>query len=60
MPPLRALFPFMYAGFWINALSGLALLAANASGMLGNPMFYIKIGFVLAAVLLMRMIKGRV
>ncbi|HSC14791.1 MAG TPA: hypothetical protein VLI71_06715 [Gammaproteobacteria bacterium] len=58
--PLRALFPFMYAGFWINALSGLALLAANATGMLANPMFYIKIGFVLAAVLLMRAIKGSV
>jgi hypothetical protein len=56
--PLRGLFPFMYAGFWINAFSGLALLAANATGMLANPMFYIKMGLVLAAVLIMRMIKG--
>src|SRR5688572_23358664 len=60
LAPLRSLFPFMYAGFWINAASGLALLAANATGMLANPMFYLKMGFVLAAVLLMRAIKGAV
>ena len=58
LAPLQALFPFMYAGFWINAASGLALLAANATGMLANPLFYLKIGLVLAAVLLMRGIKS--
>jgi hypothetical protein len=58
--PATRLFPLMYAGFWINAASGLALLAANASGMLSNTMFFVKMGFVAAAVLIMRLIRGRV
>jgi hypothetical protein len=60
LAPLRALFPLMYAGFWINAFSGLALLAASATTMLENQMFYIKMSFVIAAVLIMRVIKTQV
>jgi hypothetical protein len=56
----RKLFPFMYAGFWVNAASGLSLLAANASGMLANPMFYIKIAFILAALVVMHLLRGKV
>jgi hypothetical protein len=50
----------MYVGFWVNALSGLALLAANARGMLGNPMFYVKIAFVIGGVLVMRLLRHAV
>jgi hypothetical protein len=60
LAPLRALFPLMYAGFWINAFSGLVLLAASATTMLENRMFYFKMGFVIVAVLIMRVIKTRV
>ena len=60
LAPVRKLFPLMYAGFWINAFSGLALLAANASGMLSNPLFFIKLGFVAAAILIMRLLRSRV
>jgi hypothetical protein len=60
LAPLRALFPLMYAGFWINAFSGLVLLAASATGMLANQMFYIKMSFVIVAVLIMRVIKTRI
>jgi hypothetical protein len=60
LAPAIELFPLMYAGFWINAASGLALLAANATGMLANPMFFAKLAFVAAAVLIMRVIRGRV
>jgi hypothetical protein len=56
-PTLR-FFPVMYAGFWINALSGLALLAANATGMLANAMFYIKMVFVALAVVCLRLIRN--
>jgi hypothetical protein len=58
--PLGRLFPVMYAGFWVNALSGLALLAANATGMLANPLFYAKLGFVAAGVLVMRLLRRNV
>ena len=60
LAPLNRLFPVMYAGFWVNALSGLALLAANATGMLANPMFYVKIAFVAGGVLVMRLLRRNV
>ena len=58
--PIRKLFPLMYTGFWINALSGVALLAANASGMLTNAMFYIKMVFIVIAVVIMRSMHNTV
>jgi hypothetical protein len=50
----------MYVGFWVNALSGLALLAANATGMLANPLFYVKIAFIAGGVLVMRLLRHSV
>ena len=58
-PTLR-FFPIMYLGFWINALSGLALLAANASGMLANAMFYIKMLLVFLAIICVHLIRNLV
>jgi hypothetical protein len=60
LAPANKLFPVMYVGFWVNALSGLALLAANATGMLTNPMFYAKLIFIAGGVLVMRLLRNRV
>jgi hypothetical protein len=60
LAPLGRLFPLMYVGFWINALSGLALLAANATGMLTNPLFYAKFVFIVGGVLVMRLLRRTV
>lgn len=60
LAPLVKLFPVMYIGFWVNALSGLALLAANASSMLANVMFYFKLGFIALAILGLRLMRNRV
>jgi len=60
LAPLARLFPFMYVGFWVNALSGLALLSANPTGMLGNPLFYVKMGCIVGGVLVMRLLRARV
>ena len=60
LAPLGRLFPIMYVGFWVNALSGLALLAANARGMLGNPLFYVKIAFVVGGIVVMRLLRRAV
>jgi hypothetical protein len=49
--PLIKLFPVMYIGFAINAISGLLLLMANATGMLTMLMFYLKMTFVTAAMI---------
>ena len=58
--PVVKLYPLMYVGFWVNALSGLALLSANATAMLNMPMFYIKMVFIVLAVLTMRVMRNTV
>lgn len=52
------LFPVMWAGFWINAASGAALIVADASTKLTNPVFYVKMLFVAGGVLLI-LVKRR-
>jgi hypothetical protein len=47
--PLRRFFPFMWAGLWINALSGFLLLVAYPAKALTDPVFYLKIGLIVIA-----------
>jgi hypothetical protein len=47
---LRPLFRWMWLGFWVNALSGAVLLAADATTKVAAPMFIIKLGLVAAGV----------
>ena len=60
LPPMRKLFPVMWAGFWLNALSGLALLMAYATKMLTNPIFVIKLVLIALAVANVLMLNKRV
>jgi hypothetical protein len=53
------LYPLMYVGFTINAISGLLLLAANATGMLPNPAFIVKMGFIVVAMIIMELMRAR-
>jgi hypothetical protein len=46
LAPMEKLFPLMWAGFWVNALSGVALLIADATTKLVNPVFYVKMAFI--------------
>ncbi len=57
--PMVNLFPLMFVGFWINAISGLLLLSANATGMFTMTMFYIKMVFVIAAMVTVRRFRPR-
>src|SRR4030095_12116750 len=50
---LRPLFRWMWIGFWINALSGVGLLAADAPARAAAPMFLIKLGLVAIGVVVM-------
>ena len=59
LAPLEKLFPYMWAGFWVNALSGAALLVADATTKLTNPVFTIKMVFVVFGVLNMAWLKRR-
>lgn len=57
LAPMEKFFPLMYAGFWINAVSGLLLLVAYPVRAFVNPGFYVKIGGVWLGVLCLRRIK---
>ncbi len=58
LPPFRRFFPVLWAGFWINAVSGVILLCAAATTKLTNPVFYVKLAFIAAAVVLARRISA--
>ena len=60
LAPMVKLFPIMYGGFWINAVSGLVLFSAYPSRAVTNPGFFIKMGSVVLAVLCLRRIRRQV
>jgi hypothetical protein len=43
---LRRYFTVMWAGFWVNAVSGVLLLIAYPTKALTNPLFYAKLGLI--------------
>jgi hypothetical protein len=52
--PLASLdryFPVMWVGFWVNAMSGLALLLAYPTKALTNPLFYVKLACIAGGLL---------
>lgn len=58
--PLGRYFSVMWAGFWVNAFSGLLLLLAYPTKALTNPLFYVKLSFIAVALILVRKIRGRI
>jgi hypothetical protein len=57
--PFERLVPFMWAGFWVNAVSGLALIVADATTKLTNPVFYVKMLFIVLGLVNMAVWKRR-
>jgi hypothetical protein len=60
LAPMESFFKVMWLGFWINALSGVALLVADATTKLINPVFYVKMAFIACGVATMVLIRKRV
>lgn len=60
LAPMEKLFPVIWVGFWINALSGVPLLMANAEHDLINPTFYAKMLFIALAVVSVRKVRRHV
>ena len=58
--PMKSLFPVIWAGFVVNALSGLALLMADASTMLRSPIFFVKMALIALAVFIMAVMQRTV
>ena len=58
IPPaaFMRLLPLMWIGLWMNVLSGIALLVAYPTKALTNPLFYVKLGLIAAALVLLRTI----
>jgi hypothetical protein len=61
--PIREMQPFlrvMWAGFWMNAASGVMLLIAYPTKALTNPDFYLKLTLIALALVVCRAIDRRV
>ena len=54
---MRRLYRAMWAGFWVNAVSGVLLLIAYPTKALTNPMFYFKLALIAAALVLSQAIR---
>src|SRR6266545_3685772 len=57
LAPLAQYFPVIYGGFWVNALSGTGLFITYPVKAVTNPIFYLKMIGVVAAIVCIRRIK---
>lgn len=55
----RRFVPLMWVGLWLNVISGLALLLGYPTKALTNPVFYVKLGFIAAALVILKIIRQR-
>jgi len=60
LAPLRKFLPLVWIAFWVNAITGTILLAADATMKLTNPDFGVKMAFIVVAVIVQLMIQKRV
>jgi hypothetical protein len=58
--PLERLYPLVWVGFWVNAVTGTALLMASASKRMVDPTFYIKMVFIFAGVAVLQRTRKKV
>jgi hypothetical protein len=60
LSPLQRLFPILWLGFWVNAITGTVLVMQDASNKLRNVDFFVKMAFIALSLVVLRMIKNRV
>jgi hypothetical protein len=58
--PLERFMPLLWAGFWVNAISGVILLGADATHKLVNPDFYVKMVCIALAVVTVRALSAEI
>jgi hypothetical protein len=58
--PLERLYPLIWWGFGVNAVTGTALLLASASKRLVDPTFYVKMVFIFAGVAVLQLTRNKV
>lgn len=59
LPEFRRFLPYMWLGLWLNVLSGVALIIAYPTKALTNPLFYIKLGLIATALVILRAVRRR-
>jgi hypothetical protein len=57
---VRKMYPYMWAGFVLNTITGIILFLIDGTTKSVDPDFYIKLAFIAAAVVLMRKIDAKV
>ena len=57
---VRKMYPYMWAGFILNTVTGIVLFLIDATTKVIDPDFYIKLVFIAAAVVLMYQINAKV
>lgn len=57
LPSLAPLYRFMWAGFAINAITGVLLFVANATTKSTQPVFYLKLALIAAALVVTAAIR---
>jgi hypothetical protein len=60
LSPMARLFPILWLGFWMNAVTGTILVMQDAANKLFNIDFYMKMLFIALALVVLRMIRNRV
>jgi hypothetical protein len=58
--PLKRFYRFVWAGFWIQVVSGILLLIGYPTKSLTNPLFYVKLTLIGLAMVSMQMLRNRV
>jgi hypothetical protein len=56
----RRVFPVLWAGFWLNAISGVVLLIGYPTKALTNPVFYFKLLCVALGLVVQTVIRRRI
>jgi hypothetical protein len=60
LAPLRRLYPLIWAGFWIQVVSGVLLLIGYPTKSLTNPDFYLKLVLIAVGMVVMHLLRKRV
>jgi len=60
LAPMEKFFPLLWVGFWVNAVTGLILLVADATTKMTNPDFYVKMGFIALALINLQIMRKKV
>lgn len=58
--PLERLYPLMWWGFGVNAVTGTALVLADASTKLVDPTFYVKMIFIFTGIAVLLLTRNKV